>query len=206
MKEFKDLVDIMATLRSKNGCQWDMEQTHKSLLPYLIEESHEAFDALDSGNDEWACEELGDLLLQIIFYCQIASENGSYSIKDVICGLSQKLIRRHPHVFADAVVENNQQLDEQWNRIKDGEKKAKASRDEKRSLSPLLKSEIVKALCDKKGIYRKNPEQYKHIDGIEKLTPEEKEKVIGQTLLAVIKDSLEENIDPERALWNAINN
>ena len=202
MKEFKKLVEILAKLRSKDGCQWDREQTHESLLPYVIEESHEVCDAIESKNPVWLKEELGDLLLQIIFHSQIASENNEYNIKDVILGLSQKLIRRHPHVFADASVENYEQLDKQWNKIKVEEKKVKGSREENRSASPLLKPEIIKAILKKKGISEKVFDSKIQVADISKY--ENKEKAIGDTLFLLIIQALSEGIDPERALWKSI--
>jgi len=106
-KKFKDgliedMLLVMRTLRSEKGCPWDREQTHKSLKKYLIEESAEFLDAVDDEDDEGMKEELGDVLLHVIFHCQIASERGAFSFEDVVDGLCQKLRRRHPHVFGDS--------------------------------------------------------------------------------------------------------
>jgi len=106
---FDDLVEIMARLR--RSCPWDREQTHRTLMPYLIEESYEVVDAIESADEAALCEELGDLLLQIVFHAQLGSETGKFSVADVIDALSNKMVRRHPHVFGDAVIED---VDAQW--------------------------------------------------------------------------------------------
>jgi tetrapyrrole methylase family protein/MazG family protein len=99
-QKFGELLDVMARLRSETGCPWDKEQTHTSLKPCLLEETYELLDALDDGDPKKLKEELGDVLLQVIFHAQIASEEGRFSAKDVIAQLTDKLIRRHPYVFA----------------------------------------------------------------------------------------------------------
>lgn len=104
-----DLVEIMARLRM--GCPWDREQTHRTLVPYLIEETHEVVEAIEGPQMDALCEELGDLLLQILFHAQLATEVGKFSIADVVDALSNKMVRRHPHVFGDAVIED---VDAQW--------------------------------------------------------------------------------------------
>jgi tetrapyrrole methylase family protein / MazG family protein len=104
-----DLVEIMARLRM--GCPWDREQTHRTLIPYLIEETYEVVEAIEAGELDALCEELGDLLLQILFHSQLASEIGRFTIADVVDALANKMVRRHPHVFGDAVIED---VDAQW--------------------------------------------------------------------------------------------
>jgi nucleoside triphosphate diphosphatase len=104
-----DLVEIMARLRL--GCPWDREQTHRTLVPYLIEEAYEVVEAVESDDADALCEELGDLLLQIVFHSQVATETGKFTVADVVDALSNKMIRRHPHVFGDAVIED---VDAQW--------------------------------------------------------------------------------------------
>ncbi len=99
--EFQTLIKIMEKLRGKNGCPWDKKQTHKTILPYLLEETYELIEAFNKNKKEDITEELGDLLLQVVFHCQIAKENGKFDIYDVIKKLNQKLVQRHPHVFAD---------------------------------------------------------------------------------------------------------
>jgi len=108
----------MSKLRSPSGCPWDREQTHQSLKPYLLEEAYEVLEALDSGSDTEIAEELGDLLLQVIFHAQIASEQERFDIEAVIRNLNDKLIRRHPHVFGNAVIKNADQQKKHWEKIK----------------------------------------------------------------------------------------
>jgi tetrapyrrole methylase family protein / MazG family protein len=115
-----DLVEIMARLRL--GCPWDREQTHRTLVPYLIEETFEVVDAIELSHLEGLCEELGDLLLQVLFHAQIATEVGKFSIADVVDALSNKMVRRHPHVFGDAVIEDVDAQWRSWERLKALEK------------------------------------------------------------------------------------
>lgn len=115
---FDDLVAIMARLRGPGGCPWDREQTHASLRPYLLEEAYEVLDAIDSGVPARLREELGDLLLQVVFHAQMAAEAGTFTIDDVVAGLAEKLVRRHPHVFGDARVSGAQAVVARWDEIK----------------------------------------------------------------------------------------
>jgi tetrapyrrole methylase family protein / MazG family protein len=118
MRTFPGLRRIMATLRSPGGCPWDRVQTHESLRHYLLEESSEALAALDEGDPARICEELGDLLLQIVFHARIAEETGEFTMGDVIEGIASKLVRRHPHVFAEAVAETPEAVVHQWDELK----------------------------------------------------------------------------------------
>jgi tetrapyrrole methylase family protein / MazG family protein len=115
---FADLVAILHRLRSPGGCPWDAEQTHESLRPYLIEEAYEVLEAIDAGDDAELRDELGDLLLQVIFHSELAGERGVFAIDDVIEAISAKLIRRHPHVFADVKVESSAEVERNWAAIK----------------------------------------------------------------------------------------
>jgi tetrapyrrole methylase family protein/MazG family protein len=114
------LVEIMARLRM--GCPWDREQTHRTLVPYLIEETFEVVEAIELRALDGLCEELGDLLLQVLFHAQIATEVGKFSIADVVDALSNKMVRRHPHVFGDAVIEDVDAQWRNWERLKALEK------------------------------------------------------------------------------------
>ncbi len=122
------LVEIMARLR--RGCPWDREQTHRSLLPYLIEETYEVVDAVEGAGDAELCEELGDLLLQIVFHAQLATERGRFSVADVIDELANKMIRRHPHVFGDQAVSSVAEVWANWDQLKAQERtgQSRASR------------------------------------------------------------------------------
>ncbi|KUO73856.1 MAG: nucleotide pyrophosphohydrolase [Desulfosporosinus sp. BRH_c37] len=116
------LTKVMATLRSEQGCAWDLEQTHDTLKPCLIEESYEVLDAIEKNDMNNLCEELGDLLLQVVFHAQLASEDSEFDIQDVLQGVIKKLIRRHPHVFGDEKVETADDVILTWDRIKQEEK------------------------------------------------------------------------------------
>ncbi len=123
-----DLIEIMARLR--RSCPWDREQTHRTLIPYLIEETYEVVEAIEESQQAGLCEELGDLLLQIVFHAQLATESGKFSVADVVDALSNKMIRRHPHVFGDAVIEDVDAQWKNWEQLKAQEStgKARASR------------------------------------------------------------------------------
>ena len=115
---FKSLVEVIATLRGENGCPWDREQTHTSLKSTLIEETYETVEAIDAAVPEKLKEELGDLLLNIMLQAQIAAENNDFNMYDVIDTLTEKLIRRHPHVFGDVNVQNSDDVVKNWEAIK----------------------------------------------------------------------------------------
>jgi tetrapyrrole methylase family protein/MazG family protein len=117
-----DLVRVMARLRGPGGCPWDHEQTHRSLARHLLEEAHEALDAIDADERELLREELGDVLLQVVFHAQIAADDGGWDVDDVADGITRKLIRRHPHVFGDVDVSGADEVLVNWERIKADEK------------------------------------------------------------------------------------
>jgi tetrapyrrole methylase family protein/MazG family protein len=121
-----DLIEIMARLRL--GCPWDREQTHRTLVPYLIEETYEVVEAIEISPLEGLCEELGDLLLQIVFHAQLATEVGTFGIADVVDALANKMVRRHPHVFGDAVIEDVDAQWRNWERLKALEKTGRQRR------------------------------------------------------------------------------
>lgn len=127
-KSFDELVAVMARLRAPGGCPWDREQTYASLSQYLLEEAYETFDAIHeadaTGDTTNLREELGDLLLQVVFHATIGAEKGDFTIDDVAEGVSQKLILRHPHVFADAKLEHAQDVLDNWDTLKANERKA----------------------------------------------------------------------------------
>ncbi len=134
---FETLRRVIATLRGPNGCPWDRKQTHESLKKYLLEETYELFDAIDEQNDDHIIEELGDVLLQVMLHAQIGEDEGMFSINDVIQNITEKMIRRHPHVFGDVTVQNAEEVVQNWQRIK-----AK----EKQDRSPSLLDEVTKSL------------------------------------------------------------
>jgi len=122
MKIFDEFVDTIATLRAPGGCPWDREQTHESMKKCLIDEAEEVLDAIDAKDDENLCEELGDVLLQVVMHAQIAAEEGRFTIEDVIRGVNDKMIRRHPHVFGDVKVDSLEDQLKLWEEIKAQEK------------------------------------------------------------------------------------
>ena len=150
---FESLVEVIATLRSENGCPWDREQTHKSLKSTLIEETYETVEAIDSGDPSKLKEELGDLLLNVMLQAQIAAENQDFSIYDVIETLTEKLIRRHPHVFGNVQVDNAEDVVNNWEKIKSQE----AGYEDRKSvldgipnaLPALLRGQKIQNTCSK---------------------------------------------------------
>jgi len=121
---FERLVRLQASLRAPNGCPWDVEQTHLTLRTYLIEEAYEVLEALESGNDAKFAEELGDLLLQVVFHAQIATEQGRFTAADVIREIHQKMVRRHPHVFGEKRAKDATEVLKNWEQIKAEERRA----------------------------------------------------------------------------------
>ena len=208
-----DLVNVMTTLRSQDGCPWDREQTHETLRRYLIEESYEVIEAIDN-DDLWSLEEeLGDLLLQVVFHAEIASENGYFNINDVITGIYEKMIRRHPHVFADVDVENSDEVLTNWEAIKQEEKSASTVTESLLNLSktfpPLLKAEKIQKKMAKVGF------DWPDVTGAIKKVREELEEVehaisennmdytlkeIGDLLFAVVNIARILKLDPSEAL------
>jgi uncharacterized protein YabN with tetrapyrrole methylase and pyrophosphatase domain len=118
----EDLVAVMAKLRAPDGCPWDREQDHRTLRQHAIEEVYELIDAIDAGDDHEMLEELGDLLLQVVFHCQLGAERGAFDLERVARNLVEKLIRRHPHVFGDVKVKDVDQVWANWEKIKNAEK------------------------------------------------------------------------------------
>src|SRR5271170_7778004 len=119
---FEKLVAVMARLRASGGCPWDREQTHATLRTYLIEEAYEVLEALDSGDDAKFAEEMGDLLLQIVFHSQIAKEEGRFTVSDVIREVHDKMVRRHPHVFGEKRAKDAAEVLKNWEQIKKEER------------------------------------------------------------------------------------
>src|SRR5437763_9662920 len=137
---FNDLVALMARLRAPDGCPWDREQTYTTLAPMLLEEAYEAFEAVEAaraGRPEELRAELGDLLFQIIFYAQVASERGEFTIDAVVDGICTKMVRRHPHVFGDETAQDATEVLRNWEALKAAEKRAAGKTDEAEEASLL---------------------------------------------------------------------
>jgi len=148
LEALQELINVVCKLRSpEGGCPWDLAQTPESLIPYAIEEAYEVVDAIRSGDKDAIAEELGDLLLQVVLHAQIASESGDFSLTEVAQSITQKLIRRHPHVFADVQVQSAEEVHQNWEQIKAAEKGESAQETQllsrklsryKRTLPPLM--------------------------------------------------------------------
>lgn len=125
LNEFSSLVQLITDLRSPEGCEWDKQQTHRTLAPYAIEETFEMVEAIETGTDQDICEELGDVLFQVVIHAELAKERKAFGITDVIQSISEKLVRRHPHVFSDTNVNGTADIIKNWELIKAEEKKSK---------------------------------------------------------------------------------
>lgn len=194
--QLQRLVGVMDTLRSPGGCPWDAEQTHESLLKYLLEESYEFVDAVQSGNRVDMREELGDVLLQVYFHARMAQDHPTdpFSIEDVAQGIADKLIRRHPHVFEGVEVRDSQEVLENWEEIKKKEKGRTSPLDGvamSQPALPLIEKLLYRA--EKYKVEVKTPESVS-IDG------KADESAVGQALLAVIAWAHANGIDAEAAL------
>ena len=159
-ERFTKLIGIMATLRAEGGCPWDRKQTHESLKPYLLEETYEVLETIDQGNRTKLREELGDVLLQVVFHSQIATEAGTFTIEDVLDTLADKLIRRHPHVFGTknqvGSLDNGEQVVTQWEEIKRAERDAAGNKESAlagvpRTLPALLRAYQTQARAARVG-------------------------------------------------------
>jgi tetrapyrrole methylase family protein/MazG family protein len=158
-QHFARLVEIMAQLRSPNGCPWDREQTHHSLRQFLLEETYEVLEAIEQQRDDELCKELGDLLLQVVFHAQIANEMGRFAISEVIAGISEKLIRRHPHVFGDATVNSVAEQSALWEKLKKAEGKSSVIDGVPASLPALQRAQRLQQKAGTAGFDWENVEQ-----------------------------------------------
>src|SRR5580658_9411372 len=147
---FEKLASVQARLRAPDGCPWDREQTHASLRTYLIEEAYEVLEALESGDDAKFAEEMGDLLLQIVFHSQIAKEEGRFEVSDVIREVHDKMVRRHPHVFGEKRAKDSAEVLKNWEQIKKEERaaagKSKANGSKKEGKAGSLLDGVSRAL------------------------------------------------------------
>ena len=128
MYTFENLKQIMKTLRAEDGCPWDRAQDHDTLKKHLVEECAEVLEAIDNHDTENLCEELGDVLFQVMFHSEIEAERGNFTVDDVVNGICEKMIRRHPHVFGDEEYGSDEQNQARWEEIKRQEKEAKRNR------------------------------------------------------------------------------
>jgi len=209
MSLFDELIQIMARLRAKDGCPWDREQDHKSLRPYLIEEAYEVLDALDRDDDRGLREELGDLMLQIVFHAQIAREEGRFDIEDVLRTHIHKLKRRHPHVFGDVSVSGPEQVVTNWEEIKRQEGKQSILDGVPRHLPALLRAYRVQEKAagtgfdweDVDGVLSKVDEELREFrEACAQRDPGQIEEELGDLLFSLVNVARFLGANPEDAL------
>lgn len=234
-ERFHKLVTLMAALRAPSGCPWDRKQTHESLKPYLLEETYEVLDTIDQQDQKKLPEELGDVLLQVLFHSQIASEAGHFTIDDVLHILADKLIRRHPHVFPngseDPAPANAEQVLARWEDIKRAERQA-AGRSESvldgvpKTLPALLRAYQIQARASRVGfdwthdkagldeVLNKVEEEIRELRTALRLTPpdgtatdrqQEIASEFGDVLFSLVNLSRFVKVNPEDALRESIN-
>lgn len=194
--ELLRLAEVMDRLRSPGGCPWDAEQTHKSLIKYLLEESYEFIDSIDEDDRQAMKEELGDILLQVYFHSRIAQEHATdpFNIEDVARGITDKLIRRHPHVFADVKINSNDELLANWEKLKAEEKGRKSATDGVALSQPALQL-LTKLIyrAEKNGIDLGLP-------AAELNNEVPPEVAIGDALVAAVVAAIKLGIEPEDLL------
>jgi tetrapyrrole methylase family protein / MazG family protein len=224
---FEKLVALQARLRAPNGCPWDREQTHTTLRTYLIEEAYEVLDALESGDDGKFAEEMGDLLLQVVFHSQIAAEQGRFTVADVIREVHQKMVRRHPHVFGDKRAKNAEEVLKHWHQIKAEERRLTAANSQSAAEAQVAESAldgVPKALPatlealqltkkaarsgfdwpDATGILDKIREESTELQSaLSRGSSAKIEEEVGDLLFAAVNLARFMKIDPEIALKNA---
>ncbi len=215
---FVELVEIMARLRGENGCPWDREQTPESIKPYLIEETYEVLEAIDEQDPVKLKEELGDLMLQVVFHAEMADEVGAFTITDVLAAINDKLRRRHPHVFADVKAETAQEVLFNWEQIKQGERqraKGQASLLDgvPRELPALLRAHRLQEKASRVGfdwkeaqeVFRKVEEELAELRAaMAGQAPDRMEAELGDLLFALVNLSRFIAVNPEEALRKTI--
>jgi MazG family protein len=224
MQSMQQLLEIMRALRdSDTGCPWDLKQNFQSLIPYTLEEAYEVADAIERNNLDDIKSELGDLLFQIVFYSQLATEQQAFDFNDVAQTICEKLIRRHPHVFADKKVTNAEQQTIEWEKLKQQERKAKVKEngsslshldDVSRTLPSLMRAEKLQKRAaregfdwpDVKGVMAKINEELEEVQqelDAEVLEQEKLEDEIGDLFFSCINLSRYVGIDAEQSLRKA---
>lgn len=206
-----DLVRVMARLRGPGGCPWDREQTHASLARHLLEETHETIDAIDAGDGDRLREELGDVLLQVVFHAQMAADDGAWDVDDVAQGIVEKLIRRHPHVFGDVEVAGAAEVLVNWERIKADEKGQQPLEDDiPETLPALARASKVQRRAAGWGF------EWRSVDSALEALKEEvgelethtdadnAEQEIGDVLFATVSVARRLGVDPESALRRTV--
>jgi len=216
---FEDLLEIMKRLRTPDtGCPWDLEQSFETIAPYTIEEAYEVADAINRGAMNDLSEELGDLLLQVVFHAQIAADEGHFSIGDVTQAISNKMIRRHPHVFGEEATRTSDGQKTAWEEIKAEERANKVDADDSaladvaQALPALMRSEKLQKRAARTGFDWTDPADIfakldEEIDEVKEAIAEQDtahiEEEIGDTLFVAVNLARRLNIDPEIALRKA---
>ncbi len=212
-KDFQDLLSVMETLRGEEGCMWDLEQTHESLKRYLIEECYEVIEAIDEEDDEKLIEELGDVLLQVVFHAQIGKEDGYFNINDIIQGITNKMISRHPHIFSDVKVSSSKEVLDNWEDIKKKEKSMETYTDElnhvPKCLPGLMRAEKVQRKAGKVGFDWNDvePAMEKVLEELQEIKDVYKggemsriQEEVGDLIFATVNIARLLDIDPEFAV------
>ena len=213
-KNLEELISVIAKLRAPDGCPWDREQTHETLRPNMIEEAYEAVDAIDEKSSSHLCEELGDVLLQVLLHSQIADENGEFNIDDVAKELKDKLIHRHPHVFGNTAVKNADEVKKNWDILKAEEKTERKSAMDgiSRAMSALMSAQKISKRAVKQGFEWPNEESlydclYSEISEFKEAEKEQNnvhmEEEFGDILFAAVNLARWNKIDAEQALLKA---
>ncbi|MBE6597429.1 MAG: nucleoside triphosphate pyrophosphohydrolase [Ruminococcaceae bacterium] len=211
---FEDLVEVMEILRSEDGCPWDREQDHHTIRDDLIEETYEVIEAIDTDNPELLREELGDVMLQVVFHSRIAEESGIFNIDDVANDICVKLIHRHPHVFGEISVENSAEVLSNWEKIKSDEKERKTVTQKLRSVPPQLPALMRATKVGKKAscfdfetteaVMDKLAEEMVEVsEAIDSGVAEDIEEEIGDLLLTVTSLCRKTGVKAEDALNRA---
>ena len=206
-----DLVKVMARLRGPGGCPWDREQDHRSLARHLLEETHEALDAIDAGDRDLLRDELGDVLLQVVFHAQMAADDGAWDVDDVAEGIVRKLIRRHPHVFGEVEVSGADEVLVNWERIKADEKGERPLEDDiPQTLPALARAAKVQRRAGGRGFEWRSVESAlealkEEVAELEAHTDRDNaEEEIGDVLFATVAVARTLGVDGESALRRTI--
>ena len=203
MSAIEELRQTIARLRAPGGCPWDQEQTHASLVRCLIDECSELIDTIDRQDFDHMREELGDVLIQVVFHAQLAEEAGRFNLEDVAREVNEKLIRRHPHVFGEGKLETSDQVITQWEQIKAGEKKSRGAGPEKefKELPPRLPALMFAEAVWKQIEKKKLPcDGLVDVAGVREVEQKLDEARLGRELFELVAAARARGLDPEGAL------
>jgi MazG family protein len=208
-QELNKFLDILDTLLGPDGCEWDRKQTHKSLIPYLLEETHEVIEAINEENQEKLKEELGDLLLHVVFQANLSKKEGHFKFSDSIRSIRKKMIRRHPHVFDDVEVNNTREIKQNWEKIKKDEGRESLMEGLPKSLPSLLFARRIQERASElnfdwrkiEPIWNKIEEEIDELkEAISSKNQDEIEEEFGDLLFSLVNLSRFLKVNPEEAL------